>query len=68
MTADDINKFRLVLQRVGWSIEDLLGAQSPEILLKNEAIPTPVPRFGAGKTSGVLYSFSNPILPTNAQI
>ena len=31
-----------------------IGAQRPAIRLKNEAMPVPVPRFGAGKTSGVL--------------
>ena len=31
-----------------------IGAQRPATRLKNEAIPVPVPRFGAGKTSGVL--------------
>ena len=31
-----------------------IGAQRPVIRLKNEAIPVPVPRLGAGKTSGVL--------------
>lgn len=28
-----------------------IGAHRPAILLKNEAIPVPVPRFGAGKVS-----------------
>ena len=31
-----------------------IGAHNPAIRLKNEAIPVPVPRFGAGKISGVL--------------
>ena len=34
-----------------------MGAQRPVIRLKNDAIPVPVPRLGAGKTSGVLLSF-----------
>lgn len=33
-----------------------IGAQSPAILFKHEAIPVPVPLFGAGNTSGVLQS------------
>lgn len=31
-----------------------MGARRPQIRFKQEAIPVPVPRFGAGKTSGVL--------------
>lgn len=31
-----------------------MGAQSPATRLKKLAIPVPVPRLGAGKTSGVL--------------
>lgn len=30
-----------------------IGAQSPVILFKQDAIPVPVPRLGAGNTSGV---------------
>ena len=37
-----------------------IGAHRPAILLKHEAIPVPVPRLGAGKTSGVLLLFSIP--------
>lgn len=38
-----------------------IGAQRPVILFKQEAIPVPVPRFGAGKTSGV-YAYSTPYI------
>lgn len=31
----------------------MIGAQSPAILFKQLEIPVPVPRLGAGKTSGV---------------
>ena len=34
-----------------------IGAHSPQIRFKHEAIPVPVPLFGAGKTSGVLDLF-----------
>ena len=30
-----------------------MGAQRPVILLRHDAMPVPVPRLGAGKTSGV---------------
>ena len=30
-----------------------IGAQRPVILFRHDAIPVPVPRLGAGKTSGV---------------
>lgn len=38
-----------------------IGAQRPAIRLKQDAIPVPVPRLGAGKTSGV-YAYSTPYM------
>jgi hypothetical protein len=38
-----------------------IGAQRPVILFKQDAIPVPVPRLGAGKTSGV-YAYSTPYM------
>lgn len=34
-------------------LEAMIGAQIPAILLRKEAMPVPVPLFGAGSTSGV---------------
>lgn len=38
-----------------------IGAQRPAILLRQDAIPVPVPRLGAGKTSGV-YANKTPYM------
>ncbi|KAL9044478.1 MAG: hypothetical protein Q9214_002385 [Letrouitia sp. 1 TL-2023] len=35
-----------------------IGAQRPAMRFRHEAMPVPVPRFGAGNTSGVLLSLS----------
>ena len=36
-----------------------IGAHRPAILFRHDAMPVPVPRFGAGKTSGVLHRISS---------
>ena len=36
-----------------------IGAHRPAILFRHDAMPVPVPRFGAGKTSGVLHRLSS---------
>ncbi len=41
-----------------------IGAQRPEILLRQDAIPVPVPRLGAGKTSGA-YAYKTPYMMSN---
>ena len=41
-----------------------IGAHRPLMRLRQDAIPVPVPRLGAGKTSGVLKSVSGCSLPT----
>lgn len=38
----------------------MIGAHSPAILFKKLEMPVPVPRFGAGNTSGV-YAYKTPI-------
>lgn len=38
-----------------------MGAHRPVTRLKKDAIPVPVPRLGAGKTSGV-YAYSTPYI------
>ena len=38
-----------------------IGAHRPVILFKQDAIPVPVPRLGAGKTSGV-YAYKTPYM------
>jgi hypothetical protein len=39
----------------------ITGAVNPASLLSNDAIPEPVPRTGAGKTSGV-YAYITPYI------
>ena len=42
----------------GWDVlmfAAMMGAERPATRLRNDAIPVPVPRFGAGNTSGVLF-------------
>ena len=38
-----------------------MGAQRPAIRFKHEAMPVPVPRFGAGNVSGVM-AYSTPYM------
>ena len=42
---------------MGWDVlmfAAMMGAERPAARLRNDAMPVPVPRFGAGNTSGVL--------------
>ena len=59
MSAPEAYTGALGLTLPAWTAT--IGAQRPVILFKQDAIPVPVPRLGAGKTSGV-YAYSTPYI------